>query len=281
MHWQQHTVARQGLELAVQEHGPQTAPVIIALHGWLDNSASFINLAELLPQFRFLALDFPGHGLSSHRHEQADYAIWNYLADVLAVVEHFACSRFILLGHSMGGAVATLFAALYPQYIERLVLLDAVGPHATAAVDAPAQMLQAMQMLKTRKLNYRHRYPDLAAAVAARANKGLSTAAASLLAGRGVLADKKGYYWQLDARLSMKNMLSLDEEQAESFIRQISCPVLLVAAPAYWVGHRAWFERRLTYFQQLQVHSLDGGHHQHMEAHAGKIAELITAFCTE
>lgn len=278
MVWQQHIVFKQDLAIAVQEHGDKNGPVVLAMHGWRDNSASFKPLAEALPHLRILAMDFPGHGLSANRHAQADYAIWTYLSDVLAVLDKLVTGPCILLGHSMGGAVAILFAALYPERVAKLVLLDAIGPFVTPPAEVPAQMLNAMQLLRTRKLNYRHHYPDMASAVMARANKGLSEAASMLFAQRGVMEDEKGFYWQLDARLSMKNMLGLTEEQAESFIRLLRCPVMLIAAKEFWLERQAWFEQRLGYFQQLETHMLDGGHHQHMEAQKEQVATLIKTF---
>ena len=71
------------IELAAHLYGPADGEPVIALHGWLDNAASFARLAPKLPGLRIVALDFAGHGHSDHRPAGAGYAIWDYAHDVL------------------------------------------------------------------------------------------------------------------------------------------------------------------------------------------------------
>jgi pimeloyl-ACP methyl ester carboxylesterase len=280
MVWRQYSLMHRGLELAVQEHGPESAIPVLALHGWRDNSASFDVLAQLLPHQRIIAPDFPGHGRSAWRHPQASYSIWSYLEEVDVLVQQQCPDGCVLLGHSMGGAVAALYAALYPERCTRLVLLDSIGPLATAPEDAPQQLREAQQQLRTRQLNWRQRYPDYAAAVAARSSRGLEPAAAELLARRGTKHDEQGWYWDLDPRLGMKSALSLSEAHAQAFLERISCPVLLVAAPSFWTGRMDWFHQRTGYIRNLELHLLDGSHHQHMEDQAPQVAALVDRFLT-
>jgi pimeloyl-ACP methyl ester carboxylesterase len=278
VNWRQYSLTHKELELAVIEHGPLGGQPLLALHGWRDNAASFERLAAELPEYRLIAPDFPGHGRSSRRHCQAAYYIWSYVEDVLALLDQLPLERCVLMGHSMGGAVAILVAALYPERVQSLVLLDAIGPLATTAEAAPLQMRESLDLLKTRKLAYRHHYPDFAAATAARASKGVSDAAALALAQRGVAQDEQGFYWQLDPRLNMKNLVSFTEEQSAAFMRKIACPVLQVAAKSFWLQREDWFWRRLGYLQNLETHVLDGNHHQHMEEQAVAVAGLIRSF---
>lgn len=266
------------LQLAVRECGPAGAVPILALHGWRDNSASFNRLAELLPGRRIIAPDLPGHGRSARRHIQGSYSIWSYLEEVDALVERYCSEGCVLLGHSMGGAVAALYASLYPEACSRLVLLDSIGPLATRPEDAPAQMREARNQLRTRRLDWRHHYSSQDAAIAARAQRGLSEAAARALAERGVSADAQGWYWDQDPRLAMKNAVSLTESHSQVFLEGIACPVLLVAARAFWAGREDWFELRCSYFRNLERHVLGGSHHQHMEAEAPQVAALVADF---
>lgn len=267
-----------GLELAVVEYGPADAPPILALHGWRDNAASFAALAAAMPERRWIAPDLPGHGRSAHRHPQASYCIWSYLEEVLALLDHLELRSLTVAGHSMGGAIACLLAAVYPEYCTQLVLLDSVGPLATAPADAAQQMRESFTQLRTRKLSWRYHYPDKAAAVDARAKRGISVPAAELLASRGVAQDDRGWYWSMDTRLGMRNPLSLTEEHARVLLGSIGCPVLLVAALPFWHGKMDWFQRRLGYFSRLESHLLTGSHHQHMEQEVPEVARQIRAF---
>ncbi len=266
-------------KLAVKIYGDANLPSIIALHGWCDNAASFDLLAPMLSHVRIIAVDLPGHGFSSSRNSDAGYYIWSNVADVMAVADYFQLEKFSLLGHSMGGAIATLLAALFPSRINKLLLLDAVGPLSTSQEDAPNQMLRALEQLQTLKPDYHNHYADFGSAVNARAEKGLTQQAATILGKRGIVQDELGYYWNLDARLQCVNLLSLTEEQVAVFIRQIQCACLLIAAPAYWHGNKkAWFDQRCTYFHDLVVYELPGGHHQHLEGQVEAVAALINNF---
>ena len=80
---------------------PDGIPVL-AFHGWLDNAATFDNLAPLLPELRILSLDLPGHGLSDHRPSGTAYHFIDMVMDVIEVAEVLGWKNYSLLGHSMG-----------------------------------------------------------------------------------------------------------------------------------------------------------------------------------
>ncbi len=276
--WQESSFSIGARELALRSHGPANATPVIALHGWRDNAATFEKLGPLLPALRILAVDMPGHGLSSWRDADGEYYIWSYIEEVLAVADALDLQRFSLLGHSMGGAVASLLAGLLPQRVDKLALLDAVGPMATSPQEAPGQLLRALEQAKIS--NRRHYYPTFEAAVAARAAKGLGIEAATLLGHRGIAQDDKGWYWTLDPRLNRANQLSLTEAHTEVLLRRIECPVLLIAAPAYWAERKAtdWFNQRCTYYRSLRRIDLPGGHHQHLEGQVTEVGNLLRGF---
>jgi pimeloyl-ACP methyl ester carboxylesterase len=276
--WQERSIDVGARHVALRIHGPDTGIPVLAIHGWRDNAATFELLGPQLPALRLIAVDLPGHGLSSWRDADGDYYIWTYLKDLVAVADALRLTRFDLLGHSMGGAIAALFAGLLPARVRRLGMLDAVGPLATSTAEAPEQMLRAFEQAKWPKR--RNHYPGFEAAVAARAAKGLQLQAATILGKRGVAQDEQGWYWTLDPRLSRANAMSMTEEHAETFLRRITCPALLVSAPAWWAerGQQDWFEQRCTYFSTLQRVALSGGHHQHLEGHVDDVAALLRVF---
>jgi pimeloyl-ACP methyl ester carboxylesterase len=276
--WQERSIAVGARPVALRIHGPDSGIPVLAIHGWLDNAATFELLGPRLPSLRLIAVDLPGHGLSSWRDADGDYYIWSYLKDLLAIADALRLTRFDLLGHSMGGAIAALFAGLLPARVRRLAMLDAAGPLATSPAETPEQMVRAFEQaqLPTRR-NY---YPSFEAAVAARAAKGLQLPAATILGQRGVAQDDKGWYWALDPRLSRANQMSMTEEHAEAFLRRITCQALLISAPAWWAerGKQDWFEQRCTYFSTLQRVTLPGGHHQHLEGYVDDVAALLRVF---
>ena len=135
--------------IAAKAWGDSTAAPVIALHGWLDNAATFNRLAPLLKSVRLIALDLMGHGYSHHRPASMPYYIWDNVLDVLGVAEQLGLERFDLLGHSMGASIAMLIAGAYPEKVRQLVLIDG---HATAIVRGHfAHFLAQCTRIKTLK----------------------------------------------------------------------------------------------------------------------------------
>ena len=103
-------------------HDSHKAP-LLALHGWLDNAATFDLLAPLLSDFYIVALDFAGHGWSEHRAAGTRYHILDHVDDVLSIVNQLGWQRFTLMGHSMGAGVASLLSSALPERVEKLVMI--------------------------------------------------------------------------------------------------------------------------------------------------------------
>ena len=177
------------IEVAAHLYGPEDGQPVIALHGWLDNAATFSRLAPLLEGLRIVALDLPGHGHSDHRPLGAAYNIWDYAHDVLQTAEQFGWKRFSLLGHSMGAIVSVLLAGAMPERVERLALIDGVIPFTGEAETAPQKLGESLQKLLAVDDKRKPVYATFEQAVAARM-KGVgavSHEAAERLAQRGLM----------------------------------------------------------------------------------------------
>lgn len=272
-----------GLEIAVKIYGnksPQAMPVL-ALHGWMDNAATFDLLAPKLKGIQLIAMDFPGHGLSSHRDDGAEYYIWSYIDEVVGLADSLGLDKFSLLGHSMGGAVACLISGLYPERIEKMALLDAIGPVTTPATKTLEQMRKALKQKRLFKKNAKNHYATQDLAIQARAKKGLTMVSAAVLASRGLSQSEKGYYWRNDKRLSRGNPMSMTEEQVDAFFKEITCPTCLIASSESWEDRREQYRVRIA---NLASHSnfnavpLAGNHHQHLEGQVEAVAKLLNDF---
>ncbi|XP_076767844.1 serine hydrolase-like protein 2 isoform X2 [Arvicanthis niloticus] len=113
--------------IAVKVWGSQKNPPVLCLHGWLDNANSFDRLIPLLPQdFCYVAMDFRGHGLSSHYNPGLPYRHQNFVSEILRVATAFKWTQFSLMGHSFGGTVGGVFACMFPEMVDKLILLDSV-----------------------------------------------------------------------------------------------------------------------------------------------------------
>ena len=119
-----------GLALRVLEWGAETAPPVVMLHGIRGYARTFAGLAAaLLPRFRTIAYDQRGRG-ESDWDPARQYYTGAYVRDLEAVVRALRLERFDLLGHSMGGMAAYVYAASHPARVRRLIVEDA-GPGAS------------------------------------------------------------------------------------------------------------------------------------------------------
>src|SRR5512134_3795774 len=124
-------ITRDGLRLHYVEWGAVTAPAIVALHGLRSFAYTWEPVAlPLADRFRIVALDQRGRGLSDWD-PQRRYHAREYVLDLEALVDHLGLDRFVLLGHSMGGANAFIYAARHPERVAALVIED-MGPGASA-----------------------------------------------------------------------------------------------------------------------------------------------------
>ncbi|WNF45014.1 alpha/beta fold hydrolase [Pseudomonas sp. SG20056] len=269
------------IELAAHLYGPEDGVPVIALHGWLDNAASFARLAPLLPGLRIVALDFAGHGHSDHRPAGGSYAIWDYAHDVLQVAEQFGWQRFSLLGHSMGAIVSVLLAGAMPERIERLALIDGLIPYTGEPDTAPQKLGEALKAQLALAGKSKPVYAEFARAVEARMRGvgAVSREAAELLAQRGLMPVPGGYTWRTDSRLTLPSPLRLTQAHALAFVRSLQCPAKLVMAQQGMLLAQPSMTQ-LVEGLAIEVAQLPGGHHLHLDDDEGArlVADCFKAF---
>ncbi|MEO1575373.1 MAG: alpha/beta fold hydrolase [Pseudomonadota bacterium] len=264
---------------------PGSPNKVIALHGWLDNCASFSRLLPLVPDIDCVALDLAGHGRSGHRAGHSAYNIWEDLRDIHAIAEQLGWSSFFLLGHSRGAAVAMLYSGTFPDTVRGAFMIDGLVPMPGSVAQLPANLADAIRAMRsvhqtTPAPSY---FEDYDAATEAR-TKGafpLSPTAAGLLAERAVCNDaERGYYWHYDRRLKLPSELRLTLQQSVAFLDNLPTPVAVVvasqgvlprlAASVLKDGHR-----------NVELLPMDGGHHLHVaddEATRVRIAEAFMSY---
>ena len=266
--------------LAAEVWGSPGDRPILASHGWLDNAGSFEVLAPLLPGCEIVALDLAGHGLSGSRSADSAYNLWQDVGDLLDVADELEWPRCTLLGHSRGAAISMLFAATFPERVDKLVLLEGGLPLTAEASDAPQGLAQALQEARALRGKGGRVFTDRKTAIAERAGgfSKVTTAAAEILARRSLRAVPGGFQWHADQRLKAQSELRLTADQARAFARRITAPVLLLFAERSPFVDRPLYREMPSWFAKVEVDRIPGGHHFHLEGSEAAIAQRIRRF---
>ncbi|XP_029353166.1 serine hydrolase-like protein [Echeneis naucrates] len=293
------TVTQTGSELSVsvpwghirgKVWGPDHGCPVLCLHGWADNCGSFNTLIPLLPkECRYVAVDLPGHGRSSHRPPGVFYSFSAYIADVCRVVDGLQWNHFSIMGHSMGANVAAMFSALYPEMVNAVILLDAYGFLPTDPREIPKVMRQGIDEMiqfekktngKTRVYSYEKAVERLLSA-----NPTLSEQSVHILLERGLAQVEGGFAFSRDLRVNFRNVVRTTLEQSLEMQLRIQAPVLVILADRGF-GARLFEKNHQNVFSALQQGYLDrnhsvvtvtGDHHVHLND-PEIIAPLVSHF---
>ena len=270
------------IEVAGKAWGEPGGLPVIALHGWLDNAATFDRVAPALDGVHLVALDLPGHGLSGHM-PATGYSLWQQAASVLQVAEDLGWERFALLGHSMGAIISGILAGSLPERIIGAAMIDGLMPFTSEADDAPRQMARFFKSSLQLGSKRKPIYDSADKAISARVLGGttpISREAAGCLVERGLMPHDGGWTWRTDPQLMLPSPLRLTQRHAVSFIENISAPACLVLANQGVMHKHPEVLDRIDAFEHLQVHRIDGGHHLHLEAQAPEVAAILKDFYT-
>ncbi|WDE13659.1 alpha/beta fold hydrolase [Thalassomonas haliotis] len=252
--------------------------IVLCLHGWLDNAASFLPLMPYLPGKRVIAIDWPGHGLSTHRSSDAYYHFIDWVYDLLQLFEVNDWGAVDIVAHSMGGMIASAFAATFPEKVKSLTLIDAIGFINANAEQTTKQLRQGMLSRLQGKKKQKNLHTSEQSAINARVSvSDLRYQDAALIVKRGLKKTGDGYTWRADSRLRMISPYRLTLGQAEQLISDIDVPVQLIYGEQGMDFVASGIKHFGPMFKDFTSYALPGGHHVHMEQ-PQQTAEKILAF---
>ena len=220
--------------------GSDPRPVLL-VHGWGDSGETFQFVVDRLPrQFTFIAFDARGFGGTAW--PQDGYWFPDYLADLDAIVDVLSPDHAIdLVGHSMGGNVALLYAGVRPERVRTVVSLEGFGMSATEAAQAPVRYRAWLDEIKG-GVEFAT-YDDYAhfAKILARRNPRTPPDRIEFVAQSwGKVRDDGRIELRADPRHKRINPVLYQVEQAEACWRQVAAKVLMVA------GDQSEFAKRIA-----------------------------------
>jgi pimeloyl-ACP methyl ester carboxylesterase len=264
------TIQLPHITLAAKVWGTQDKPLILALLGWLDNANSFLPLSSYLTNYQIMAIDWPGHGLSEHRPGKYPLHWIDYLYDLDALLDALPQHQqpVAILGHSLGGIIASAYTAAFPNKVGQLILIEALSP----LYEKESKLKQrlnnsfvAHQRYRQNKLNNSSTYKDISVAVNARHKlTALDVAWCEIITQRNMKEIDSRVCWRSDPRLKLDSPLRLAYTQVDALMQEHEVETLLV------LGHQGFSQLNSAiptakrWFKQLEVMELEGDHHLHM-----------------
>ncbi|NWR78015.1 SEHL2 protein, partial [Centropus bengalensis] len=186
--------------VAAKAWGPSEGHPVLCLHGWLDNANTFDKLIPLLPRdCYYVAMDFSGHGLSSHRPAGSPYHFLDYVSDVRRVAAGGwlkAPLKGSFLFHSYC-FISPQFCFLYPEMVDKLILLESLGfllaPEDTEAwLKSKRMVIDRLLSLEAKQQTPKARSPQAALQRLLEANRHLTAEGGAILLQRGATETPAG-----------------------------------------------------------------------------------------
>lgn len=209
----------------------------MAFHGWQDNAGTFDSLLPLLPDsISVLAIDFAGHGFSSHYPNTMFYHNLSLVLDIRRIISHYKWDDkpVILMGHSLGGIISFIFSAIFPELVAGLLTLDVVKPYAPKYkdMDKLSKNIDMMlsKFLRNSKENTKYSYDEVSNRWLKATKGSLTPESVQILMKRGAKFDELSGKYALirDPLLKLGSLQRFDENQSLELASNLQCHFLAV-----------------------------------------------------
>jgi len=273
-------------KVAAKVWGPPNGRPVLALHGWLDNAATYDALIPLLPtDLRIVCLDIPGHGYSDHYPREIQYHYVDCLPGIQRLAKHLNWETFSIIGHSLGGGLALLFAQIFPEKVEKLVLLDIVRVETTRPETIGIRLRKSVNTIlkEEEAIGAGHEKPCSYETALKRTIRGsgnsLDAEACKILLSRGITEVDGGFIFRRDRRLRSAPLDFAPKEDHLILATKVTAEVLIVKSKdgPYFESPECYAEQieaLRTNSKKLEYVEVEGKHHVHL-THPQRIAPHI------
>ena len=230
-----------------------------------------------LSKIDLCAIDMAGQGLSDFRSTDASYDLVSELRDLYELSKLFSKEPIDIVGHSRGAIVAALFAAIAPEKVNRLVLIDSIEPFPHKMRDLPKALVDSLRTNYSLVGRSGTVYESREKAIQARMQSQIpvSESSAELLAERSLKEVDKGWSWHADQRLKAANAYRITDEMRGDFFKLIQAPTLLIEPEQGLLKLDPRFKNSGSAVPNLTRKTVPGAHHCHMDDCPELVVDLI------
>jgi pimeloyl-ACP methyl ester carboxylesterase len=227
---QTNQVRVRGVDYGISEWGRKEDPLVIYLHGFGDTGSTFQFVVDELQQDWFVvAPDWRGFGATVT--DAAAFWFPDYLADLDQLLQHYSPDAAVrLIGHSMGGNIASLYAGAMPDRVARLINLEGFGLPESDPIDAPARYADwLLRGRDTPPVSVRKNLAELAQAIKRKSPR-MTTKQAEFVARQWATeAPDGGAQLRFNSAHKLPNPVLYRRAEAAACWRRIRAEVLLIA----------------------------------------------------
>jgi len=278
--------------IAAKFWGPRNVRPILCIHGWQDNAGTFDALIPMLPDHvSYLAIDLPGHGLSSRYPDGMIYSHVDYLYTLNLICKKFQWEKISIMAHSMGAIISFLFASAFPEKVDMVIALDSLKPfitnfgYITHFFNTGLEDMMIADIRNQEKSEPpSYKYEELIDRLTSATLLSVTRETAPYLLKRAIqpsTTESDQYYFTRDSRLKTLHAVMLPHETNLFLAKRINVPYCFIKAlQSSFKENRKYFNETVDAMKEnpkFEIHGVDGSHHVHL-TEPSKVSSIITDF---
>ena len=282
-----HIYFSQRLRLHYVDWGNPDGPPMLLIHGGRDHCRNWDWVAEhFAKDYHIIAPDLRGHG-DSQWEASGNYTQISYVYDIAQLLQQKNMHDVTVIGHSLGGAIALMYTALFPERVKKLVAIEGMGPSPSLAAkqaeisinDRVRSWVDDMRKLSGR-LPRRYDTLDDAFKRMRDENPHLSEEQARHLTLHGANQNEDGTYsWEFDNYVRVFSMSGLPNEEVKKMYGEISCPTLLMRGEESWASDPVADGRTQCFNCPIEYQSFANAghwvHHDQLDGFVDRVSEFL------
>ena len=282
-----HIYFSQRLRLHYVDWGNPDGPPMLLIHGGRDHCRNWDWVAEhFAKDYHIIAPDLRGHG-DSQWEASGNYTQISYVYDIAQLLQQKNMHDVTVIGHSLGGAIALMYTALFPERVKKLVAIEGMGPSPSLAAkqaeisinDRVRSWVDDMRKLSGR-LPRRYDTLDDAFKRMRDENPHLSEEQARHLTLHGANQNEDGTYsWKFDNYVRVFSMSGLPNEEVKKMYGEISCPTLLMRGEESWASDPVADGRTQCFNCPIEYQSCANAghwvHHDQLDGFVDRVSEFL------